>query len=111
MMADDAAEAGLDVAERPAAAQDIIRARVPFAATQNPVDLTGQVTADPSLLEMAARAMLGQGGYGSLLIFLAAFGSTPAMQATQQQLARDLRQAFPGRLLIFSALADTAQQR
>ncbi|MBO1110608.1 acetate--CoA ligase family protein [Bordetella petrii] len=111
MMADDAAEAGLDVAELPAAAQEIIRARVPFAATQNPVDLTGQVTADPSLLEMAARAMLGQGGYGSLLIFLAAFGSTPAMQAMQQQLARDLRQAFPGRLLMFSALADPAQQR
>ena len=111
MMADDAAEAGLDVAELPAAAQAIIRARVPFAATQNPVDLTGQVTADPSLLETAARAMLEQGGYGSLLIFLAAFGSTPAMQAMQQQLARDLRRDFPGRLVMFSALADAAQQR
>ncbi|CAM3732775.1 acetate--CoA ligase family protein [Bordetella tumulicola] len=111
MMADDAAEAGLDVAELPAAAQEIIRARVPLAATQNPVDLTGQVTADPSLLDTAARAMLEQGDYGSLLIFLAAFGSTPAMQARQQQLAGDLRREFPGRLVMFSALADTAQQR
>ncbi|CAM4019689.1 ATP-grasp domain-containing protein [Bordetella tumbae] len=111
MMADDAAEAGLDVAELPAAAQEIIRVRVPFAATQNPVDLTGQVTADPSLLDTAARAMLEHGDYGSLLIFLAAFGSTPAMQARQQQLARDLRREFPGRLVMFSALADTGQQR
>jgi len=111
MMADDAAEAGLDVAELPEAAQDIIKARVPFAATQNPVDLTGQVTAEPALLETAARAMLGEAGHGSLLIFLAAFGGTPAMLEIQRSLARDLRRDFPGRLLMFSTLADTAQQK
>lgn len=111
MMADDAAEAGLDVRELPAAAQALIRARVPLAATHNPVDITGQVTAEPDLLEATARAMLGEAGHGSLLIFLAAFGGTPAMQALQRQLARDLRRDFPGRLVIFSTLADAAQQR
>lgn len=111
MMADHAAEAGLDVAALPDAAQDLIRGRVPLAATHNPVDLTGQVTADPSLIDFAARTMLEQGGYGSLLIFLAAFGSTPAVEALQQQLARDLRRDFPDRLLIISRLADAAQQR
>ncbi|MCW5694276.1 MAG: acetate--CoA ligase family protein [Pseudolabrys sp.] len=111
MMADHAEQAGLDVAALPEAAQDVIRGRVPLAATHNPVDLTGQVTADPSLIDFAARTMLEQGGYGSLLIFLAAFGSTPAVEALQQQLARDLRRDFPDRLLIFSRLADAAQQR
>jgi acyl-CoA synthetase (NDP forming) len=111
MMADAAAEAGLDVAPLPAAAQDLIRARVPFAATTNPVDLTGQVTAEPDLLEAAARVMLGEAGHGSLLIFLAAFGGTPAMQNIQQKLAQDLRRDFPGRLVMFSTLADAAQQR
>ncbi|MBV6307045.1 acetate--CoA ligase family protein [Candidimonas humi] len=111
MMADDAAMAGLDVAELPATAQERIRARVPFASTRNPVDLTGQVTAEPDLLEAAARVMLGEAGHGSLLIFLAAFGSTPAMRDIQQQLARDLRREFPGRLLMFGMLADTSQQR
>ncbi|NYT36567.1 DUF1254 domain-containing protein [Allopusillimonas soli] len=111
MMADDAARAGLDVAELPAAAQEIIRARVPFAATQNPVDITGQVTAEPELLETAARAMLNESGHGSLLVFLAAFGGTPAMQEIQRNLARDLRRDYPGRLLMFSTLADTAQQQ
>lgn len=109
MMADDAAEAGLDVAGMPAEAQTLIRERAPLAATQNPVDLTGQVTADPALLETAARAMLGQGGYGSLLIFLAAFGGTPAMQQMQRQLARALGEEYPDRLVIFSTLADQAQ--
>jgi acyl-CoA synthetase (NDP forming) len=111
MMADDADAAGLDVPCLPEAAQDLIRAHVPFAATRNPVDLTGQVTADPGLLETAARAMLGVAGHGSLLIFLAAFGGTPAMRDVQLKLAESLRRDFPGRLVIFSTLADAAQQR
>jgi acyl-CoA synthetase (NDP forming) len=111
MMADDAAEAGLDVAELPPAAQALIKARVPLASTHNPVDLTGHVTAEPAVLETAARAMLGEADHGSLLIFLAAFGGTPGMRQTQQDLARDLRRDFPGRLIMFSTLADTAQHR
>jgi acyl-CoA synthetase (NDP forming) len=111
MMADDAADAGLDVPELPAAAQQTIRARVPLAATRNPVDLTGQVTSEPDVLEVAARAMLGEAGHGSLLVFLAAFGSTPAMQEVQRSLGRDLRRDFPGRVVIFSAQVPAAQHR
>ncbi|SAI69617.1 Acetyl-CoA synthetase [Bordetella ansorpii] len=111
MMADEAADAALEVTALPAAAQAMIHARVPLAATHNPVDITGQVTAEPDLLEATARIMLGEAGHGSLLIFLAAFGATPAMRILQQQMAQALRNDFPGRLIIFSTLADTAQQR
>ncbi|MFB2351445.1 hypothetical protein, partial [Priestia megaterium] len=71
LMADAAADAGLDLAPMPGAASARILARVPFAATRNPVDITGQVTSEPDLLELAAKAMLEEGGYGSLLVFLA----------------------------------------
>lgn len=111
LMSDEAAEAGLDIAPLPQAAQDRIRARVPFAATRNPVDVTGQVTSEIDLLEVAADAMLGEGGYGSLVVFLAAAGLTEAMQDIQLKLARDLRRRYPGRLVMFSTLADPAQQR
>lgn len=111
LMADAAAEAGLDVAPLPQAAQERILARVPFAATRNPVDVTGQVTSEIDLLELAATTMLREGGYGSLLVFLAAAGLTPEMQDMQKQLARSLRRDFPGRLVMFSTLADAAQQR
>lgn len=111
LMADDAAEAGLDVAPLPESARQRILARVPFAATRNPVDVTGQVTFEGDLLKLAAEAMLSDGGYGSLVVFLAAAGLTPAMQEVQRSLARDLRQAFPDRLVIFSALSDPHQQR
>ncbi len=111
LLADEAAEAGLDVAPLPDAARQRILDRVPFAATRNPVDVTGQVTSELDLLELAAQAMLGEGGYGSLLVFLAAAGLTPAMQETQQALARRLRRDFPDRLVMFSTLADPRQQR
>lgn len=110
MMADDAAEAGLAVTELPATAQASIKKIIPFASTHNPVDLTGQVTADPALLDVVSRLMLEQAGYGSLLIFLSAFGMDPVIRGAQRQLARDLRRDFPGRLIIFSTLADVEQQ-
>lgn len=110
LMSDDAHDAGLDVAPLAQAARDRICARVPFAATRNPVDITGQVTSEPDLLGLAADAMLGEGGYGSLLVFLAAAGLTPAMQDTQLEVARQLRQAYPDRLVVFSSLTTAAQQ-
>lgn len=111
LMADEAADAGLHVAPLPQAAQDRILARVPFAATRNPVDVTGQVTSEPDLLALASDAMLGEGGYGSLLIFLAAAGLTPAMQDMQITLAHQLRKDYPGRLVLFSTLADPQQHK
>lgn len=111
LMADDAQDAGLELAPLAPAGRDMILSRVPFAATRNPVDVTGQVTTDPELLDVAARAMLEHGGYGSLLVFLAAAGLTPALQAMQEKLARELRRDFPDRLVLFSTLADARQER
>lgn len=111
MMADDAADACIDVAPMPAEVQLFIRNNIPLAVTANPVDLTGQVTTEPELIEVAARAMLREAGYGSLLIFLAAYGSTPVMQQIQRKLAQDLRREFPDRVVIFSALIGAEQQQ
>lgn len=111
MMADDAAEAGLDVAPLNDDAQAQIKACIPLAVTHNPVDLTGQVTAEPELLDRTARIMLETGGYGSLLIFLSAFGMNPATRVRMRALAADLRRDFPHRLILFSTLADAESQR
>ena len=61
LMADDAEDAGLDVAEMPAAAQDAIRSVIPFAGPRNPVDITGQFQNHPELLDTTLNSMLGQG--------------------------------------------------
>lgn len=104
LMADDAADAGLDVAPMPQAAQEYILQQVPFAAPRNPVDITGQVTSNIGLVEESARLMLRDGDYGSLIIFLAAAGLTTRMQALQKDIAQKLRAEFPGRVIIFSTL-------
>ncbi len=84
LMADEAADVGLDVAEMPAAAQADIRAVVSFAGPRNPVDITGQFQNHPELLETTLERMLGRGAddgrYDMALFFPAAglLGSTRA---------------------------------
>lgn len=111
LMADDAADCGLDVAPMPQAAQEWLLAQVPFAAPRNPVDITGQVTAQLELIEDTARVMLRDGDYGSLVIFLAAAGLSERMQTLQKDVAAKLTSEFPGRTIIFSTLFTREHQR
>lgn len=111
LMADDAADCGLDVAPMPEAAQQWLLRKVPFAAPRNPVDVTGQVTSSPELIEDTARLMLRDGGYGSLVIFLAAAGLTERMQELQKQIGRKLTAEFPGRAIVFCTLFSREHQR
>lgn len=111
LMADDAADCGLDVAPMPEAAQQWLLQKVPFAAPRNPVDITGQVTSNPELIEDTARLMLRDGGYGSLVIFLAAAGLTERMQELQKDIGRKLTAEFPGRTIVFCTLFSREHQR
>lgn len=77
LMADDADDAGLDVAEMPVGAQDAIRAVIPFAGPRNPVDITGQFQNHPELLGTTLKAMLGRGpddGRYDMVLFFPAAG-------------------------------------
>jgi acyl-CoA synthetase (NDP forming) len=57
-MADEASSIGLDVAELPMPAQQEILALVPFAAPRNPIDITGQISNDRTLIDRATRIVL-----------------------------------------------------
>lgn len=105
LMADDAADAGLDVSPMPDTAQRWLKQRVPFAAALNPVDVTGQVAAQPELLEQTADLMLREGGYGSLLIFVAAAGLSQSGSPLLTRMAAALRETYPDKLIVFSTLA------
>lgn len=69
LLADQAEEAGLDVAEMPASSQAAIKALLPFAATRNPVDVTAQVITHPHLVGPMFEHMLTGGCYGSAIAF------------------------------------------
>ena len=104
LMADDASAQGLDVQPLGAAAQATLRDWVPFAAPRNPVDITGQVTNDMSLLERSARLMLDDRGFASWMGFLAAAGASDAFWPTLRALVASLRAAYPDTLLAISTL-------
>lgn len=104
LMADEASAQGLDVQPLSEAAQDTLRSWVPFAAPRNPVDITGQVTNDMSLLERSARVMLDDRGFASWMGFLAAAGASDAFWPVLRELVGSLRAAYPDTLLAISTL-------
>src|SRR3546814_3426256 len=60
-MADAAEAVGLSVPEMPVAAQQRLKALLPFAAVRNPVDITAQAFNDLSLIGTNLRMMLAEG--------------------------------------------------
>lgn len=74
-MADDAQEAGLDVAPMPDAAQDELKAMLPYASPRNPVDATAQALTDLPLMTRYMSTMLEKGNYN---FFTGIFGAGPA---------------------------------
>lgn len=86
-MADDAAEAGLDVAPMPEQAQEELKALLPYASPRNPVDATAQAVTDLPLMTRFIGDMLDKGRYD---IFAGIFGVGPASPS----FAASLRQAL-----------------
>ena len=104
LMADEAADAKLDVRPMPPAAQETIRSWVPFAGPVNPVDITGQITNDPALIERTARLMLDEGDYSSWVGFMAAAGMAPSFWPIIESMIVNLRRDYPEKLLVLSSL-------
>jgi acyl-CoA synthetase (NDP forming) len=110
LMADDASAAGLDVQALSEAAQRQLREWVPFAAPRNPVDITGQVTNDISLLERSAALMMEDRNFASWLGFFAAGGLSDAFWSVLRALVEKLRAAHPHTLLAICTLCSDARR-
>lgn len=110
LMADEAGDAKLDVRPMPLEAQDTIRDWVPFAGPINPVDITGQVTNDTTLMERTARLMLDKGHYASWVGFLAAAGASDKFWPVIESLATNLRRDYPGKVLAISTLLNAERR-
>ena len=69
VMADAAAEMGLDVSPMPEDAQADLKQLVPFAAPRNPVDVTAHFFNDLSLIPNFTKLMLERGDYDGMIGF------------------------------------------
>jgi acyl-CoA synthetase (NDP forming) len=79
LMADAAADHGLDVAPMPEDAQAELKHILPFAAPRNPVDVTAQFFNDLSLVPRFTKAMLDRGGYDALIGFWTSVAGSPVL--------------------------------
>jgi acyl-CoA synthetase (NDP forming) len=84
---------------------------VPFAGPRNPVDITGQATSEPELLDFAAQHILAERQHGSLLVFLAAAGSSDALWPHFKAFAGNLRRDHPDVPLALCALFAPERRR
>lgn len=104
LMADAASDAGLDMPPLPEPIAVELRRRIAFCSTTNPVDLTGQITADYSVVDYAAVEAARSGAYDSIVLFLAAAGAAPGYAQKIAQTVRLVREAAPGVSLAFSGI-------
>lgn len=103
----DAAERyGLDVAPMPASAQATLKALLPYAAVENPVDVTAQALVDMSVLTKSLETMLQACDYEALLgVFLTVPASRPFAVPLREAIAR-AAQDRRDRLIVLCMVAD-----
>jgi len=104
LMADTAAARGLDVAPASPKLQDGVRAMVPFAATRNPIDVTGQIVGDMGILDRTLEMTLADGGYPSLAAFIGSIGRSPVNGPRYMEVFARLRRSHPRALLAVACL-------
>jgi acyl-CoA synthetase (NDP forming) len=69
MAADRAEQFGVPLPQPPANVRDVLMTHIPeFGSARNPCDVTAQVLANPESLNACADALLGDAGYGALVV-------------------------------------------
>lgn len=106
LISDSAERYGLDVSPMPEAAQKQLKALLPFASVENPIDTTAQALNDMSLLAKNIHIMLEQGGYDALIGFFSTVPKTRTLSAPLRQAITEGCAAFPDRLVAMEMVAD-----
>ncbi|MBV8183343.1 MAG: CoA-binding protein, partial [Hyphomicrobiales bacterium] len=105
LMADAATDFALDVTALPEATQARVREILPYAGPRNPIDVTGQVVADPKLFERGLEIALAEGGFGSLVAFTGALPRNPEHAPMLKAVYTSLRQRHRDVSLISAGLS------
>ena len=105
LMADAATNLGLEVTPLPEATQARVRKILPYAGPRNPIDVTGQVVADPKLFERGLEIALAEGGFGGLVTFTGALPRNPEHAPMLKGVFASLRERHPDVSLISAGLS------
>ncbi len=111
LMADAAADHGLDVAPMPEDAQAELKQILPFAAPRNPVDVTAQFFNDLRLVPRFTHAMLNRGGYDALVGFWTSVAGSPLLGDPLLDHLTETMKDYRDRLFLHVMLAPDEMRR
>lgn len=97
LMADDAADAGLQVPALPPATQARLKALAPLGAARNPVDTTAGALVNPALLRAFLAALLESDEIDAAVLFVSNLGRTPELLEPFRHGLADVRSRHPGK--------------
>ena len=106
MMADSAETLGLPLPPMPDAAAQALRTAIPFASTANPIDVTGQVVAQPQVFVDALTNVARCGQYGAVAAFLAGGVNAPRLWPLLQDTVSALESDAAAAPLLISGVMD-----
>ena len=111
LMADAAADCGLELPPMPEAAQARMKKLVPFCGPRNPVDINGQMF---NMLDSVAdflESMLTEGGYDAIAAFFTSCPTAPSMGAKLLETIKKPAAKHPDTPIVLSILAPAAVWR
>ena len=111
LMADAAADAGLNMPKMPKATQERLKKIIPFAGPQNPVDFTAQVYNEFPTITEYVRAIFEEGGYDSVIAFFSSLLYSDLLTAKLIEALLPVRREFPDRLFIMCAIGPAKNRR
>ncbi|BDB27915.1 acetate--CoA ligase family protein [Cupriavidus sp. P-10] len=106
MMADRAEQLGLPLPPMPDDAAGALRTAIPFASTANPIDVTGQVVAQPRVFMDAIAGVARSGAFGCVAAFLAGGANAPRLWPELQQTVGALSEDANGAPLLLAGIVD-----
>lgn len=109
MMADAAEDHGLALPPFTAAEAARLHAVLPLATSGNPIDVTGQIVANPQALVTTCEIAAESGRYGGVALFVAAAGGSPRFGPAIEACGR-LPQRYPGLAVMIAGVLSDAQR-
>ncbi|WP_321933273.1 acetate--CoA ligase family protein [Paraburkholderia sp. J8-2] len=111
MMADRAEALGLELPPLPEASGARLRERIAFASTINPIDVTGQIVAQPEVLADTLVDTATCGAFGSVAAFIAGAGNVPATWAAIERAVERAAEGSASAPLVLAGLVDDAKRQ
>ncbi len=108
-LADAASEAGIEVPALPEETQKQLKAFIPYAGTRNPLDVTAQFVNDSAIVGPAFDAVLRH--HDAMVCYLGATGTSEKLMAKIDACLADVAAQHAGKLLLMSAIMDTAVRK